>query len=88
MVGHLDLTNYYQNSLPWNESNKFKRYKNILKYLNLYLKQNIKDIQDTRNFHNFLTIYSSNNYKLPNKILLKLKRTMKRCWNKHPYKFG
>lgn len=59
--------------------------KDDLKFLNLYLKQNIKD---TINFHMFLTIYSSNNYKLPNKILLKLKRTMKRCLEKHPYKFG
>lgn len=78
----------YQTSLSWNEPNKFKRYKSILKYLSLYLKQNEKYIQDTRNFHNFLIIYSSNNYKLPHKILLKLKRTMKRCWKRHPYILG
>ena len=88
MVVHTDLIEVYQDSLPWNEPNKFKRYRSILKYLNLYLKQNNKEINDTRNFHNFLIIYSSNNYKLPRKVLLKLKRTMKRCWKEHSYKFG
>lgn len=79
---------YYKNSLSLNESDKFKRYRNILSYLNLYLKQDKNTKMDTRNFHNFLTIYFSNNYKLPNKILLKLKRVMKRCWKEHPYNFG
>lgn len=73
----------YRGCFSWNEENKYHRYKNISIYLSLYLKQSEDDIKDTRNIHNFLTIYTKNNYKLPNKILLKLKRVIRRCWKKH-----
>lgn len=85
-IEYCELIKLYQGCLSWNESNKFKRYKNILNYLHFYLKQDEDTIKDSKNFHNFLTIVFSNNFKLPNKVYLKLKRIMKRCSRKHNYR--
>lgn len=73
----------YARCLPWNTECKYKRYKCVISFITLYLKQTEVLIKNTKNFNMFLNIFCCNRiYKntLPNKLFLKLKRVMKRCW--------